>query len=161
MALYYANLDAETRGYMLQEFYIGPNYESPRLLPGKQPEWLSLLESAIREYDDEWLEATANRLGLLATAEVRRGKIVRVPANASQTLSEGEFNHYYLRGIAARATAHNRSVRFYRGKEVDSPRLETQAMIGCSVDPRSLLIQLRTNPFEMFGPNSGLTAEIV
>ena len=149
---------------MIAEFRLGNHYESSRLVPGGQACWLSLLAMALTNYDDYWLAKEAHRLSIFASVENRKTRngfrTVKVPENAPQTLAEGEFNHYYLRGIASRAINANKTLRIYRGKFVDNPRWESEAMIGSTIDPRMLLAQLRTSPHDVFGPGSGLTCEI-
>jgi len=71
---------------------------------------------------------------------------VRVPKNAPQTLAEGEFNRYYIRGLCARAIAEGiDEVVVYRGKAVKDPRTESQAKIGKRFNARVLLRDLRNS----------------
>ncbi len=107
------------------------------------------------------------RLNCLKTTELRKGKPVKVPRNAHETLAEGEFNRFYIRGLCRRAIDEGLSaLEVYRAKEVRDPRPESQNMIGKSLDPSQLLNDLRTQigidtvlglPS---GPNSGLSARI-
>ncbi|MGH3041645.1 MAG: hypothetical protein ACRDNG_07905 [Gaiellaceae bacterium] len=79
-------------------------------------------------------------------------------------MAEGEFNRFYARGLCADVVASGGTeVQVYRGKDVQNPRSESQAMIGRRLPAQSLLDDLRTSqgvepalglpP----GPNSGLT----
>jgi hypothetical protein len=93
--------------------------------------------------------------------------VAKVPYNAAQQLAEGEFNRFYLRGIASRALKEGKKdLRIYRGKEVSAPRVESEEKVGSLIDAALLLAELRKNDFVdnalglPAGPNSGLTAEI-
>ncbi|MEM5808228.1 MAG: hypothetical protein QW818_03795 [Candidatus Aenigmatarchaeota archaeon] len=131
--------------------------------------WSELLKEAIIGHNDDWLATQLNVRGCMKSHEERRlrsGKITvaKVPVSAPETLAEGEFNRFYARGLCARAIAEGISeVVVYRGKQVQQPRPESQAMIGRRIDPTALLEDLRKSqgvepalgipP----GPNSGLT----
>ncbi|MDP9470553.1 MAG: hypothetical protein M3Q71_07785 [Chloroflexota bacterium] len=58
------------------------------------------------------------------------------------------------------------SVEVYRAKQVTSPRLESQRMLGKLVDPEELLNDLRAHPGTdtalglPSGPNSGLSIRL-
>ncbi len=172
MGLLYKNLDAETRAFMLQEDTLGGHYRSPRVEEGKMSEWLGLFREALANHTDDWLATQANQRGLIKYSEVRRTPsggmtTAKVPHNAAQQLAEGEFNRFYLRGIAARALKEGKkNLRVYRGKSVSVPRPESEAKIGELVAAELLLVELRKSDFVdnalglPAGPNSGLTAEI-
>jgi hypothetical protein len=173
MGIDYKNLDEKTRKYMLEELEIdieqGVLYISPRLNSNGQRMWPELLKEAIIAHNDDWLATQLNMRSCLKSSEERRlrsGKITvaKVPVSASETLAEGEFNRFYARGLCARAIAEGISeVVVCRGKQVQQPRPESQAMIGRRIDPKALLEDLRKSqgvepalgipP----GPNSGLT----
>jgi hypothetical protein len=176
IGLHYKNLDEKTREYMLKELQMDINqrrlYVSSRLNPRGKAMWPKLLEEAITGYNievpDDWLAERLKEGNYLESKEERRlpnGKItrVKVPANAHETLAEGEFNRYYIRGLCARAIAEGISeVIVYRGKQVRQPRPESRAMIGKRLDPKNLLEDLRASTGKdtasgLFGPNSGLT----
>lgn len=89
--------------------------------------------------------------------------MAQVPVTAPDTLSEGEFNRYYVRGVCRRAIADRvQKVEVYRARHSDNPRQESEALIGKEIDPTALLTDLRNSqgvepalgipP----GPNSGL-----
>jgi hypothetical protein len=173
MGIDYNNLDEKTREYMLEKLEIdikqGSLYISPRLNSNGHLMWPELLKEAIIGHNDDWLATQLNMRGLMKSSEERRlrsGKITvaKVPVSASETLAEGEFNRFYVRGLCARAIAEGISeVVVYRGKQVQKPRPESQAMIGRRISPTALLEDLRKSqgvepslgipP----GPNSGLT----
>jgi len=92
----------------------------------------------------------------------------KIPVTAPDTLAEGEFNRFYARGLCARAIDNGiKEVVVYRGKEVQQPRAESQAMIGKKIDATVLLEDLRNSPgVEPAlglppGPNSGLTVHLL
>jgi hypothetical protein len=173
MGLYYKNLDEATRKYMLLEFEKGEFYKSERLNENKFEEWKKILHEGLEFHDDDWIAHQLQLKGLLKTHELRRkpnGGMteVKVPSNAAQMLAEGEFNKFYLRGICSRAIeSHYTHVRIYRGKEVASPRIESERKIGTTLEVVALLEELRKDTLIdsvlglPAGPNSGLTAEIV
>ena len=79
-------------------------------------------------------------------------------------LSEGEFNHYYVRGLCVRVIEENMDeVKVYQGKEVSRPRPESQEKIGKKLSAKVLLEDLRESVGVdtvlglPAGPNSGLT----
>lgn len=89
-----------------------------------------------------------------------------MPSNAHETLSEGEFNRFYIRALCLRAINEGRELEVYRAKQVSNPRPDFQMMIGRIVDAETLLNDLRKNigvdsalglPN---GPNSGLSVKI-
>ena len=94
-----------------------------------------------------------------------------VPVNAADTLAEGEFNRFYIRGLCARALAESIDhVEVYRAKAVTNPRPQSTAKIGVLMDPLTLLEDLRIhNTAEAVntalgvpaGPNSGLSVQLV
>ncbi len=171
MALIYENLDDNTRQFMQREVELdiskGALYISTRLNQQGIELYPSLLKDAIKSHDDAWLAAELRRLGCMNAFEKRKGKQVRVPITAPDTLAEGEFNRFYVRGLCVRAAEDNiPEVEVYRGKEVNQPRPESEAMIGKAISAKRLLEDLRESqgvepalglpP----GPNSGLTARL-
>jgi len=176
MALIYENLDARTRQFMLKEVELdisrGTLYISPRLNEQGLESYTSLLKEAIQSHDDAWLAGELRRLSCMNAVGKRKTKSggyipVKVPVNAPDTLAEGEFNRFYARGLCARAMEDGiQEVEVYRGKQVDQPRPESEAMIGKRISAKRLLEDLRTSqgvepalglpP----GPNSGLTARL-
>jgi hypothetical protein len=171
MGISYANLDDTTRRYMLEESRSGGHYMSPRLTTAGLAAWVALFEGAIESRDDDWLAAQLESRGFMRTEEsyVRSGRTHwrAVPHNAAQQLAEGEFNRYYIRGLCLRAKAEGISeVVVYRGKAVQSPRPQSQALIGTRIPVDALLADLRNSDFVdtalgiPAGPNSGITARL-
>lgn len=177
MKFHYVNLDARTREYMMKELDGDIDskviYLSSRLNEEGLAKWPAILKEAVKQYDDAWLAEQLRMQNLLKTHEEKNKPkggttVAKVPVTAPDTLSEGEFNRIYARGLCARAVEEGiPEVEVYRGKEVAHPRSESQGMIGKKVNANALLEDLRkSNGVEPAlglppGPNSGLTIKIV
>jgi hypothetical protein len=147
-------------------------YISPRLNDEGVRIWPSLLKEAAASHTDAWLARELRSRGLLKTHEERknpksRTTTAQVPANAHETLSEGEFNRFYVRGLCLRAIEDKApQVVAYRARHSDNPRPESEAIVGKSFSPAVLLNDLRSSPgVEPAlgvppGPNSGLSIRI-
>lgn len=177
MGIHYEDLDEDVRKCMLEELDLdirmGRLYISPRLTSEGARVWPDLLREAFCKHNDDWLASRIRSLGIMRETEERRtpkGNIteVRVPSTAPNTLAEGEFNRFYIRGLCRHVLqSGGTEVEVYRGKEVDNPRPESQAMIGKRLSAQHLLEDLRVSqgvepalglpP----GPNSGLTVRRV
>jgi len=176
MALNYQNLDAQTRPHMVAELRAdiqsGRLYISPRLTDEGAHTWPTLLEDALTAHNDDWLAGEIRNRGFLRTHEERRKPkggttMAQVPVTANETLAEGEFNRFYVRGLCARALQENvAGVVAYRARHSDNPRPESQAVIGKAFAPAALLADLRTaqgvEPALGVppGPNSGLSVKL-
>lgn len=171
MAFKFENLDSKTRELMLDEVELdiknGKLYLSPRLSDYGKKQYIQLLKNTILKGNETIFADNLRNQSCLNSSELRKSKIVRVPVNASETLAEGEFNRYYIRAVCRMVIEDKRGIlEIYRAKQVSTPRLESQLMIGKIVDPDKLLNDLRTNigvdtvlglpP----GPNSGLSVRI-
>lgn len=168
------NLDTRTRFHMMDELRLdvaeGRLYASPRLSIAGNSVYLNLLRDAIATGSPASLIASLSNPRYFNSTEQRRTedggvKEVRIPATAAETLGEGEFNHYYIRGLCMRAIEDGIDrLIVYRAKAVDAPRSESQQHIGDAIDPRSLLTDLRSRVDTMFsvpnGPNSGLSVRL-
>jgi len=147
-------------------------YMSPRLNELGEQNYVSLLKEAIEHHDDVWLAQQLRSRGYMEDYEQYKKQgsnfTRRVPRTAPDTLSEGEFNRFYIRGLCVRAIeAGMDQVEVYRGKPVNQPRLESEAMLGKRLSAEALLRDLRESigidtvlglpP----GPNSGLTVRMV
>lgn len=176
MALQLVNLDERTRAFMSEELQRdidnGALYISNRLTDTGRARWPGALREAIEQGDDTSLAAVLRSPGYLNTAEQRRKPsggfaTAQVPVTAPETLAEGEFNRFYIRGVCRRAIADGTpSVVVYRAKAVAHPRSESEAKIGKHVDARRLLDDLGTSQGIdtalglPAGPNSGLSVRI-
>ncbi|ANA13390.1 hypothetical protein [Acetobacter oryzifermentans] len=171
MPLNYESLDETTRKFMQEEvekdtengtIYLGSYLnEEGRIL------WPSLLLEAAEKGDDASLAAKLRDENLLKTHALRAGKTVSVPVNAADTLSEGEFNRYYARGVCLHAISNGGDdVTVYRARTSSNPRRSSEAKIGLKYDPEELLKDLRENPGVDTalglpnGPNSGLSVKL-
>lgn len=173
MGIFYKNLDGECRQFMLEELkkdvLEGTLYIGSYLNETGIRNWAAILEEAIQNHDDVWLENELRTRNYMKDKTERKKPtggftIVSVPVTAPQMLAEGEFNRFYARGLCLKAIKNNiPEVAIYRGKEVRQPRPESQAMIGKRINASALLDDLRKSqgvepalglpP----GPNSGLT----
>jgi len=177
MALQYPDLDGATRQYMLEELELdikeGRLYISPRLSGKGVADYPALLGSAMESGDDTSLAAALRKEGRLNATEQRRKPkggytTAAVPVTATDTLAEGEFNRFYARALCRRAQNEgDKELKVHRAKPVETPRPQSEALIGSGVDPEKLLLDLRTNigvepalgvpP----GPNSGLSVQLI
>lgn len=173
MPLQYENLDPTTRRYALAELErdlaSGSFHASDRLRPTAIAEYQRLLRDAIRYYDDLWLE---DRSGdLIVDFEPRQTKsgsvtTARVPDMAARMLAEGDFNRYYMRGVALRATDESRLVEVYRARLSVEPRQESAELEGQTLTGQEVLDYLRgtANPERIAArlgrPNSGLSIRL-
>jgi len=172
----FTNLDERTRVYMLDELEQDEAnhrvYFSPRLSQTGQSRWTDILRDAIQHGDDASLAATLRASGYLnATLQRRKPSggysTAQMPVNAPDTLAEGEFNRFYIRGVCLRALADKIDhVIVYRAKAVEKPRAESEAKIGSSIDAQKVLDDLRvTQGIDTAlglpaGANSGLSVKL-
>jgi hypothetical protein len=153
MGLKYLDLDAETRTYMVEEIDMDVAsdkiYRSSYLSQRAQGNWPDMLRDAAQNGTDDTLAAALRNPGMLnATTPRRKPKggyvIAKVPYTAPETLAEGEFNRYFVRGLCRRAIANGIArLEVYRAKTVFEPRSESEARIGHLVDPTAILTDLR------------------
>lgn len=171
MSYQFLNLDAETRDYMLAELSADVSarrvYPSPRLSASGQAAYTSLLEDAFMSGTPESLASSLSTPGLFNPTETTSAGVVRkMASNAPSLLAGGEFNRYYIRGVAARALAHGQShVTVYRARESGYHRPESDAQIGQTPDAADLLDSLRANTLTpdavtMPDVNSGLSVHL-
>jgi hypothetical protein len=175
MPLQYENLDPTTRRFAISELdrdlASGAFHCSERLRPEAVAEYQRLLHEALRYYDDRWLEEHAS--DLLVESESRRTRsggttTARVPQMAARLLAEGDFNRYYMRGLAVRAIDEGRQVlEVYRARLSLEPRPESAVVEGTRISATEVLDHLRgplsTDPSVMpLGrTNSGLSVRLV
>ena len=176
MALSLDNLDDQTRKLMLEEIDSDITnralYLSPRLTAVGERDYPGLLRTAAESHNDEWLAAELRRNGRIALTEQRqkpKGGFTeaKVPVTAADTLAEGEFNRFYIRGLCKRAIASGiTNLVIYRAKQVATPRPDSDLKIGTKINAQALLNDLRSSigvdtalrlpP----GPNSGLSVKL-
>src|SRR6266446_4552263 len=175
MSLHLVNLNDQIRQFMLEEIErdIANNqlYLSPRLSGTGLTEYPNLIREAARGYDDDWLATSLRNNCRLNASEQRRTKsgytTVKVPITAPETLSEGEFNRFYARGLCRFAVSTGvAALQVYRAKAVMVARSASEAMIGSLIDATALLQDLRTHKGVDTalglppGPNSGLSVKL-
>ena len=175
MALNLVNLDKEVRTLMLDEIRADVEnnklYLSPRLSFIGREDYPTLIQKAAENNNDSWFGNGLRKNARLNSTEQRKVKTgtirVKVPETAANTLAEGEFNRFYLRGLCLWAIQNGISnLMIYRAKQVENPRPESELKVGTRVNPVHLLDDLRANigidtslglpP----GPNSGLSAKL-
>ena len=154
MPLQYGNLDPTTRRHALAELdkdlASGDFHASERLRPTTIAEYQRYLREAIRYYDDRWLEEHAS--DLLVDFEHRRTRsggqtTARLPDMAARMLAEGDFNRYYMRGLALRAIEEGRQVvEVYRARLSLEPRTESAQIEGTRLPAEDVLHHLRGEP---------------
>ena len=175
MTLKLENLNDEVRTFMLAEVERdeahGSLYMSKRFNTHGHEVYPALLKEAIQQHDDEWLANELHKGNVFKSLErgTAWGKpsIGRVDRTAHETLSEGEFNRFYMRGLCQYAIEHGiPELEIYRAKEVEQQRSESRAKIGGRFSPQTLLNDL-TAPFNTHtesgmpsGPNSGLSIRV-
>lgn len=173
MSLYLVDLSPEVRRYMVEEMQMdlaaGKLYISARLNDFGVKSYPSHLETALRTGTDG--SFAASLIGCFHERVERRTPsggttTARVPANAHETLAEGEMNRFFIRGLCRLAIDEGLQLEVYRAKDAANPRPESTAKVGATVDPKALLSDLRDNigvdtvlglPA---GPNSGLSIRI-
>ena len=169
--MHFPDLTSDIRDLMVEEIQAdvasGKVYLSKRLTPAGRREFGSLLTQAAQSESSTWLASSLRPL-MAATEPGHfrngvQGRPRKVPANAHQTLAEGEFNRFYIRAICLEAIRNGRDVEVFRAKDVTHPRPESEALLGRRLDPAQLLDELRaSNRVDTAlgvppGPNSGLS----
>jgi hypothetical protein len=171
------NLGDRVRGLMIEEvdrdiengtLYINPR----RLSPTGQQDYPGLLKETVLLHDDAWLADQLRQEGRM-NRTMQRAKpkggytTVPVPVNAPDTLAEGEFNRFYARGLCRSAIEDGTpDLVIYRAKQVSTPREESEARIGTTINAQALLDDLRANPGKdtwlgiPAGPNSGISVRL-
>jgi hypothetical protein len=174
--LRFENLDARTRMSMLDEINSdiesGKLYLSPRLTETGVQRYPDLLKKAASTGNDATLASDLRSPGILKITEQRRkrsgGTIeARVPETAAESLEEGEFNPFYIRGLCKFCLEEQiLQVEIYRAKQVANPRPESEERIGKRIACQSLLDDLRASVGTdsalgvPAGPNSGLSVRV-
>jgi len=174
MKFNFENLDNETRELMTSEIKSdiskGQLYFSKRFNENGQKLYPQLLLDAVKSGDEESLAILLKQNNCFAEKEARNGKngvtYAKIPETANQTLAESEFNRFYIRALALRATAAGHTLIIYRARHSENPRPESEIMIGKQVSADKILNDLRnsigvdTALGLPAGPNSGLTVKL-
>src|SRR5918911_807203 len=171
MPLQYESLDPTTRRFAIAELdgdlTTGAYHTSERIRPTAIAEYQRYLHEALRYYDDRWLEEHA--ADLMVDFEPRRTRTggqtaVKLPEMASRMLAEGDFNRYYMRGVALRALEEGKQVvEVYRARLSLEPRRESAELEGRRLPATEVLRYLRGEEVAdpavaaLGRPNSGLS----
>lgn len=169
--MFLKNLDSESvRKFMLEEINFDINreklYMSKRMRENHEDIYTNLL---IKEVDSGTPESLSKAI-LDNNCLVEKEKTIRgfrkVPYNAHETLGEGEFNRFYMRGLSKKAIDENLELKVYRAKKVSKPRKSSEELLDNIVSPEEILEDFRKNPgkhtnSELADPNSGLSLKIV
>jgi hypothetical protein len=147
----------------------GELYESTRLTPAGLVAWPTWLLDAAKEHDEHWLAYQIEMAGAMKHLEARAKPkggytLAHVPDTAAETLSEGQFNRFYIAAICRLAIEIGKpSIRIYRAKRRGEPRPESIALEGTTRNAESLLQQVRGKESslkcDLLKPNSGLSTE--
>ena len=175
MPLQYESLDPTTRRFAIAELdsdiATGAYHTSERIRHTAIGEYQRYLHEALRYYDDRWLEEHAS--DLMIDFEPRRTRsggqtAVKLPQMASRMLAEGDFNRYYMRGVALRAIQEGREViEVYRARLSLEPRRKSAELEGRRLPAAEVLNYLRGEPTSdaavtaLGRPNSGLSVRLI
>lgn len=154
MSLKYQNLNDAVRPFMLAEINAdqaaGNLYLSQRFNEEGRKHWYELLRESVSTHDDTWLAKEARTRGFFKTYETRKNKDgsttnALVPTTAHETLAEGEFNRFFVRGLCLYALDNSiPHLVIYRARHSANPRAESEALLDTHVNPAELLNDLRT-----------------
>ncbi len=172
----FVNLDETTRKYMLAAIEdadrIGNIYYSTRFNDAGRREWLWLLKHAAQEHNEQWLAEQVESNHLLRELEggrTPRGNysVKHIPQEAAaDTLAEGQFNRFYMLGLAKRAKAEGIThLEVYRARPTSSPRPESEEMIGKLIPVDEVEDQLRDTKASLKSPllqiRSGISLKLL
>lgn len=149
-------------GELLQDGHANKVYVSKRLTEEGQGMFRGLLYEALLGQTNEWLAMALKQEKFWKTHEFRHHQTqgiveAKIPSNASEVLSDTEFNRYYMRAVCLRAIEAGVNVIVYRARETSRPRSGHQELIGKSFVASECLKALREGSSELMVPNSGLS----
>lgn len=157
MGTIYADLDDQTRRFMLQEFdqdvEAGGPYIGKTLSVNGVEAYPELLRKALASHDPQWLESQLSADGLMSRMQGSR----RVSVDAAKKLSEGEFGRYYARGVCRLAleAGDDADVEVYRARHSNSPRSSSQLIEGQTLKASEIL---ELNRLSRTDPGMGIPA---
>ncbi len=165
---YFKNLNYENiRDFMLSELNRdkekGTLYMSPRLNLKGIEKYPDVIQKSFKEGTDETFKN--DMTGFFKEQEVKKGKLVKVPSNASTLLAQGEFNRFYIRAVCLLALSYNgddAEIEIYRAKKSSRNRIESEMKIGKRISASTLLDGLRNSHKPTYLPevNSGLSVQL-
>lgn len=144
----------EIRKFMREEIELDENngqlYFSKRLSQTGLQDYPDLLKTAVTNHDIAWLASQLKNKGCIKQMEeqTRNGVVhaKKVPHNAAESMAEGEFNRFYMRGLCRYALNSGvTALEVYRARISSSPRSESEQRVGEKVSPEVLLQDLREN----------------
>lgn len=170
----FEDLDDKTRHFMLESIddalSSGNIYSSTRFNDQGKKQWVPLLKEAAEKHDEHWLafQLEANHLmtDFEGSATPSGGYTIKhVPHTASLTLAEGQFNRFYMIGLARRARTEGLSeLEVYRAKSVRDPRPSSNSIIGKMIpvdDVEEQLMEVNKSFVSPLAqPNSGISLRI-
>jgi len=171
MAFTFENLNENIRKKMLEEIQLDISsnqlYLSKRFNAKGNLNYQEILVKHVKTGNEISLGEELRQTDCFNTTEQTKTGSKKVPVNAHETLSESEFNRFYVRALCLIAIEDQKKLQVYRAKSVQVSRSISQQKIDSFVDPNQLLKDLRTNigvdtalglPS---GPNSGLSVKLV
>lgn len=171
MSFNFEDLNINTRNKMLEEINLDISkdnlYFSTRFSQKGIDDYQEILIKHVTQGNELSLGDELRLNGRFNTIEQTIRGPKKVPFNAHETFSEGEFNRFYVRALCVIALDSGKKLQVYRAKDVATSRSASISKIGEIVNPSTLLEDLRANigidtalglPS---GPNSGLSVKIV
>lgn len=170
----FENLDEATRAGMLEAIEEAARtnnvYYSTRFNDAGHKQWLPLLRQAAQEQNEHWLAYQLEANGLMKDFEGAQKPtggytIKHVPHTAAETMSEGQFNRFYILGLCKRARAEGiPELVVYRARESADPRPGSQTLVGARLSVEELESQLKETKASfkspLVKPNSGLSVRL-
>ena len=175
MAYKFPDLEPDLRQLMLAEverdIANGTLYVSKRFTASGAVAYPSLLKEAVLNGTEASLGIAVSKRGFMRREESRHSnnKIIslKIPADAGTSLAKGEFNRFYMRALLVKALAEQKEVEVYRAQVVKRARVESNLLVGKTVNREELLASLRGKlgvdkalglPT---GPTSGLSIKLI
>lgn len=165
------NLDLkDVRKYMLDEVNLDMEnddlYYSSYLKEDCKDVYSDLLKNEIEFGNPESFSKSIKDKMILRKIEMTKRGPRNVRKNAHETLGEGEFNRFYIRGLCKKAIKQGLKIEVYRAKQVNKPREKSKNLIEEILDPKFVLEDFRTNfgrntSSEISKPNSGISLRLI
>ncbi|WP_292052567.1 MULTISPECIES: hypothetical protein [unclassified Brevundimonas] len=175
MGLDYYDLTEDVRRYMVEEIEHdiknGSLYFSNYLNETGFSSWPDYLIESAKAGSDDSLARMISINGCFKETVPRKKPSggysqVQVPYTAHETLSESQFNQYYMRALSRLALDNDiDQLEIYRAKQTGVPRPQSEALIGTYLHPQVVLDELRRTvgvepDLGLPLPNSGLSLKL-